>query len=290
MSQINVETKFNAAISLIGSDNSTAKEVLHVTDADTQHEELINLICNAANGFCNDHTRRQLRSAAHSEQHNGGRQFIWVDNFPIIAISRLATGRLDVMRINNSTDPATATVSVSSTALTLVLNGVSTSLLFTTYPTLSTLEAAVNGLGSNWSAEIINVSEYGGIASTELVPIFGRSCWGTQFAYVSTPNQYLDEFEVHPELGEIYRRAHFPVGYRNIFVDYTAGYDPAAIPPNLKDACLQMVLWLYKAYEEKRFGITSRTLGDGSITIETSDVPKSVIDILNGYKKRKTIV
>lgn len=285
MSSVNVESKFDATISLIGSDNSAAKDILHVKDADAQFETLINQICNAANGFCAVYTRRTLVSASHSEQHDGGRNRIYVDNFPITAISRLATGKLDIMRVQNSTDPATATMSIGTTGMTLVLNGSASTLAFATYTTMTTLEAAINALGNNWSAEIINTSEYGGIATTELIPAFGLQCQGTGYAYASTPDQYLDSYEVRPDIGEIYRSAPFPYGYRNIFVDYTAGF--TAIPKDLRDAAMQMVLWLYKAYEEKRFGITSRTLGDGSITIETTDVPKSVIDILNSYKKRK---
>jgi len=83
----------------------------------------------------------------------------------------------------------------------------------------------------------------------------------------------------------IYDGGYFLAGIKNIKVVYNAGY-ATTIPYDLQQACLEVIAYFFKNSEESRFGITSRTVGDGSITVETMQIPKSALQILDTYKKR----
>lgn len=75
----------------------------------------------------------------------------------------------------------------------------------------------------------------------------------------------------------------FTPGYHNIKVVYTAGY--ATVPYDLQEACFGIVALYFYQTQEKRFGITSRSVGDGSTTFD-KDVPRWITSILDGYKKK----
>jgi len=82
----------------------------------------------------------------------------------------------------------------------------------------------------------------------------------------------------------VYDGGVFMRGIRNIKITYNAGY--STIPWDLREACLELVGFYWMNTEEKRFGILSINLGDGSVRIDTTQVPKSVMQILEYYKRK----
>ena len=82
----------------------------------------------------------------------------------------------------------------------------------------------------------------------------------------------------------IYDNNIFTLGIRNIEVQYIAGY--VVIPYDLQQACLEIIAYFYLNTEEKRFGVESRNIGDGSVTIDTFNIPKSASDTLVRYKRK----
>ena len=82
----------------------------------------------------------------------------------------------------------------------------------------------------------------------------------------------------------IYDGGTFTSGVRNIKIVYTAGY--TTIPYDLQQACLEIIAYFFKNSDENRFGVTSRTVGDGSLTVETTNIPKSAMKILENYRKK----
>jgi len=82
----------------------------------------------------------------------------------------------------------------------------------------------------------------------------------------------------------VYDGGVFQVGIKNIKAQYTAGY--VTIPEDLEQACLEIIAYYFKNSEENRFGVTTRTMGGGSMTIETTDIPKSALRILDRYKRK----
>ena len=82
----------------------------------------------------------------------------------------------------------------------------------------------------------------------------------------------------------IYDNNIFTLGIRNIEVQYTAGY--VVIPYDIQQACLEIIAFFYLNTEEKRFMVNSRSICDGSVNIETIDLPKNTLRIIDKYKKK----
>ena len=82
----------------------------------------------------------------------------------------------------------------------------------------------------------------------------------------------------------VYDGGAFNTGIKNIKVQYTAGY--TTIPYDLQQACLEIIAYYFKNTEENRFGVTSRTIGGGSVTIETNKIPDSAMAILGRYSRK----
>jgi len=76
----------------------------------------------------------------------------------------------------------------------------------------------------------------------------------------------------------------FGDGLKNVKITYTAGY--SSVPYDLQQACLGMVGLYFHHTDEKMLAVQSRSVGDGSVTVNTDKVPKWVEDILNGYKRK----
>jgi len=82
----------------------------------------------------------------------------------------------------------------------------------------------------------------------------------------------------------IYDGGTFTKGIKNLKVEYTAGY--STIPYDLHQACVEIVMFYWTCFEKGLFGITSRTIGDGSLTVETANYPKSALQVLNTYRRK----
>lgn len=82
----------------------------------------------------------------------------------------------------------------------------------------------------------------------------------------------------------VYDGGIFNRGIKNLKVVYVAGY--TTVPYDLQEACLEIIAYWYKNHKEGRFGLTSRNIGDGSINIETTEIPKSAYTVLQRYKKK----
>lgn len=70
-------------------------------------------------------------------------------------------------------------------------------------------------------------------------------------------------------------------GRRNVKVVYKAGY--ADVPPELAQACTELVAFRYK--ERERIGHQSKSLGGETVAFTVKDFPPDVQTILNNYRK-----
>lgn len=80
----------------------------------------------------------------------------------------------------------------------------------------------------------------------------------------------------------VYYQGQFLPGVRNLKVEYTGGL--LTIPADLQMACMELTAFTWVQYHERRFGITSRSMGDGSATFYGQDIPKRILQILERYK------
>ncbi|HDY88892.1 MAG TPA: hypothetical protein ENH82_12370 [bacterium] len=236
-----------------------------------------------------NYCHKDLESTSYSEKYNGsGSRELSVDNYPITAVSRLAIGTRTAINIRNTGSNTTASVSVSSTALTLTRDGsADATLLFATYTTMTLLIAEVNDTGDGWVAEVVN-SDYNSFQSSDLVIKMGLNVNDSVWGYLGIPSVAESDFEVYDEEGIIVNSVGFPRGRRNIHIDYTAGY--STTPDDLKLAVGITLKYYYQQREEETFGSKSFKTGDSAAQFEDlKHIPSEARDILDGGYRRLLI-
>jgi uncharacterized phiE125 gp8 family phage protein len=72
----------------------------------------------------------------------------------------------------------------------------------------------------------------------------------------------------------------FTRGLQNVVVGYTAGF--AATPPEIEQACIELVCLRYK--ERDRIGHVSKSLGGETVTFTQKDLPADVATLLAQYR------
>lgn len=203
---------------------------------------------------------------------------IQLANYPVLAISRIATSPQPVLIIRNTSavnQRATVATTTTGLSLTRLAAGVSSTatVAFASYLTLDLLAAAVIAVGSGWTASV--ASGYGSFPSADLLPLQGAA------TAVSTSGGaclelYTEDspawsvssgvgWRLDADVG--YLVGSWPQGRLNIRVDYRAGYD--TIPQDVQEACVQYVQDLYQAglinsnVKSASIGPFSYTLADG---------------------------
>jgi len=232
---------------------------------------------------------RDFTLGSYTEYHSGGiyvRQPLRLRQFPVVEITRVASGPRPALLVQNvdANTNQRATVETTSTGLRLVrvASAVATTadLLFTNYPTLASLAAAVNAMANGWSATVR--ANFANWPSADLKPLQGAlsALNGSRDLEIYTESisslsgvPFADEFNfdspgsgwrLDDETGELY--AHFPRGQLNIRIDYRAGF--ATIPQPVQEATVQLVQDLYQA------GLVNNTLKKatlGASTVELKD-------------------
>jgi hypothetical protein len=255
-----------------------------IADSNTDFEGVLD----AALAFVESYTRRVFDSASYIEHHNGnGLPKLFLNNYPITAIQRVAIGRQAAIRVCNTNTSSTAAVNVNALGVVLTYNGIADSTCtFANYATLTLLVAAINALSaSGWSAELADAT-YGAYLSTELSPAYGKSCIKSQYVDLEIPFDGEYSFAVDPDAGILEICDGWPWGYRNVRVDYTAGYAEADMPDDLKFACKVLVKDWWEKRAESTFNITGYAVGGMSKQIE-GYVPKEALHILDSYRRMR---
>ena len=262
-------------------------DVIKFLDANENEEsKLITSIQESVEKWISSYCHRVFETTTYSKYYNGnGAEYLLLDYYPITALTRVAIGRRSAIRIKNTSDYTSATISVNSTGLVFTKDDTSdATVTFASNTTMSAVVTAINALGSGWSA-VIESSDYTSFKSSELVEMFGRSAIDDNWVYLDMPNQAIDDFEVYPDSGEIYRANGWMSGHRNIFVKHTAGYTADTMPEDLKLAVKILCKYTYQKRNEETFGVGEYWVGDARIVLENGALPKEAIDILSKYKR-----
>lgn len=249
----------------------------------TTADKNIELIRDATEAWVqNVYCRKNLVATSYKEQYDGtGGNYLSLDNYPITAVNRLSIDTDDAISILNTNTGAVASVSVSSSAVSLYKDGTTTSLSFTTYSTLTTLVAAINAT-SGWSASLMS-SNFGSYPSTVLMTKFGLSSINNNTVYLPMPSEDSeDDFDVDVATGIIYSPFGFPAGRRNIFVDYSAGY--STIPDDAQMGTLILIKNLYQRRSEESFGLSSYSVSGISQSFKDG-VPQEAERMLSKYRR-----
>jgi len=259
------------AIFFLGLEESASEDFNLVAIRDSVEAWVQNIYC-----------RRTFTVTTYKEKYNGtGGKYLTLDNYPIVSLSRLSIGTDDVISIKNTNTGAHAAVSVNPTSVVLVKDGTTNTLSLTTYSTMTTLVDAINLL-SGWTAALLS-SSFASYPSSILLEKYGLQCINNNLVYLSQPDEGEDDFEVNPTTGIIYSPFGFPVGVRNIYVDYSAGL--STIPEDLKLAIKLIIKEIYQRRSEESFGVSSFSTGGISVSF-AEEIPIQAKTILDGkYRK-----
>lgn len=246
------------------------------------YDSLITWLIPAVESVWDEMTNKNWASATHTETFSGtGDREIFLGNSYLTDIVYVSVGETSVIKIQNTSDNAVASVSVTSTGLSLTLNGTSdTSLLFATYTTVATLAAAITALGGGWSGEAY--TSQGGWASSNLLQMMGRSC-AKSWVDLSIPYEYLEDTIAFANTGKIVS-AGFVSGTNNIRVKYVAGYTATTCPDWLKQTLIRQVGHWYMQATEKRWHVSSMQMADGGTISYNKDGKTDEINLLADFK------
>lgn len=229
-------------------------------DKATIIDRLVDVATAKIERFCN----RQFVSRSYTSWLDGsGDIYQFIPNYPIITLSRVCTQTRGAMSVTNDaaeTALAYATVSASTTGLSLSYGGSASSLLYADYATLTLLVAAVDALGNSWDAAVLN--DYGALPSSEIRPFGPRGCQGND-VQLDIPDEPVEDVEYDEQSGRVWTSGGFAAGRANIFIAYNGGY--ATIPDDIEQAAIELVGKLYHAATKDRT-IQSESLGDYSWT------------------------
>lgn len=217
---------------------------------------------------------RDIALTTYTEYQNGGiyplSNPLILRQYPVTEITRIgrATQALLVTNGDNATNQR-ATVETTTTGLQLVRVAsavtTTTSLLYATYSTLTSLATQIAATSGGWSATIQNssngtsfslwpssdlkqlqgaVSVFNGGAYLEIYedisPTMSPGTWSSddEFAFSSG---YA--WRLQAETGMVYGK--FPRGNQILRIDYQAGY--ATVPQAIQEACVQYAAFLYQS-------------------------------------------
>lgn len=226
---------------------------------DTADNGTMQDIVNAASDTIERYCNRVFAATAYDELIDGtGDCNIFVNNFPIIQIDRIAWNTANVIQVRN-TDTGVSRASFRMTAdsstppkpgtlvLVSVKNGTTTTrtINLTTTATMADLATAINAYSADgWAASALGVYSTWSVA--DLYPLQGaRECRWYGAAYLELHAWSLPQFDFRPESGEIVSPFGFGRGYRNIRVLYTGGF--ATIPEPIQQACAALACAVFNS-------------------------------------------
>lgn len=222
---------------------TTARAKVNIPSATSADDATIETLITAASRAIQRYCRRDFAATAYDELYHGSATpRLLLRQYPIIAVQAVRCRPATVLTVTN-TDTALnqqARVAVTATglALTRVASGVSTTnaVTFAGNATLTALAAAVVGVGSGWTAQVLG--DYGSWPAADLrAPQGARSARGRP-AGLQLHTAELTDFRIDERRGWLLRAA-WPGGVHNFRVQYTAGY--ATVPEDVQEACAELV-------------------------------------------------
>lgn len=208
-------------------------------------------------------TNRTWGETTHAERYNGLGSILSLKNYPVTSVDYIKCGQEEAIKIGNTGKHSTATVAVTSAGITLTLDGSSSTLTFADYGTMTLLVAAVNALGSGWSATV--QGSYGDWKTTELITRYSSDCLDSDWIYLYVPKTYLQKYTLDIDSGKL--TGSFPEGEQNIYIKYTAGYTAATVPDWLKQMLIRQASHWYRQAKDQKWDMSSKSEPAGGGTV-----------------------
>jgi len=258
-----------------------AKTYLGVTGTDD--DAILGDMVDAATETIENHCEHKFNSANYTQWLDGsGESRLWLPEWPITAVGMLSLSSVDAMTVESGDTSAThATVAVTGTAVVLLLsdgdNAATTTLTFANYTTLDLMATQIEATAGSWSAS--SVSPYGSYRSSKLRELPAQFAHDN-IAYLKMPGDPESGFRFQEDEGYIVQSSGvFRRGTRNVYVEWTAGYD--TVPQTVQQVAKEVVAWMYHYSQREDTTLKSMTIDavswtaaaqqDGRQNILTSD-------------------
>ncbi|MFW9872371.1 MAG: hypothetical protein ACFFG0_04655 [Candidatus Thorarchaeota archaeon] len=246
-----------------------------ISTSDTTYDTVLTNIINGTTAIIETACNRRFASTSYTnEKYDGdGTNLLFLKNYPVTVLTRLAIGTDNPIKIKNTYEYTTASVSVTSSSIILTRDGATDgTLTFASYATMTTMVAAVNAVGSNWEAQLTS-GKWASYKSSELLIRMGASAIYNNWVDLQIPAEAEDDFEVYEDKGCIYSPLGFPKGRRNIFVSYTAG--DSTIPYDIRELAL-LVGREFWNLSQNEGGKKGESIGNYSYSID--QLPQNIQD------------
>ncbi len=235
-----------------------AKEYLRAGDDD---DALIANIIDRASVEIETICNRYFNTANYANWFDGpGDRHLYLDHWPVTAVARVTSGKLNVLGIwCSSTTMTHASARVTSANLILVhtdsTGTTTTTLSFSTYTTIALLLAQINATGSGWAGLDLSYGTYLTAGLTQTPALY---CLNS-YAYLPHPYQALNDYLWDEDSGRLRYAGGFIRGVQNIYVEYTGGY--STVPYDVEQASLMLIASIYFGTRRDP-GLQSEKLGD----------------------------
>ena len=247
---------------------------------------------------------RQIKLRNYSEWYGGNDvRSVRVKQYPINNVVGVYTGLAAGMTITSTvSSDVRLTVSINTDPLGTVANGVlapcavltrtttagtttTDTLLFSTYPTTTSLVAAINAI-TGFSATVTTA-----MRCAQLHPRAGGDV--KQSAVVLTGVDVSSEFVYDSYLGIVTIRqdafpmashnARYPSALQSTLIEYSAGY--TTVPDDIHQACLVIAGTMYLSRKSDT-SLQSESLGDYSYSMASADSSRAMMeDMLGSWKE-----
>ena len=252
-----------------------------------QIESMIDAVTNALEMECDRHF---LARDYHVWRSGNGTRELSIPDWPLNSFSRISIDMVDAISVQCSDATATeayvelsiaTTVGIpqsSQAAENLILtiadgtNAGSVSIALAGFTTMNLLVAQINATAGSWSATTPSI--YGSYQTSKLRPCGRRECY-TSIATLQMPDLAEADYTTDYDRGIVQiHGSGFMSGFRNIYLEYNAGY--VTTPPALKHLCHELIRRLW--YDSRRDpGLKSETLGDYSWTAATNRLIEATV-------------
>ncbi|NOR27599.1 MAG: hypothetical protein GQ540_03610 [Lutibacter sp.] len=257
-----------------------------IGDIDDSEYEFVSPTHDSVESFVSNYCNRTFESTSYTRKKycGNGRSILILDDYPLTAVDRVSIGNIGAVKVKNTNTTSSASVSVVSTGLRLVKDGVAdTSVTFVANTTMTAIINAINAI-SGWSAELLN-SSYGSYRSADLIESVGLSAINNNWVDLKMPDDAEDNFSADLSTAVLKKNSGWPSGFNNIYIDYTAGYTSTTMPEDLKLAIKIFTKYIYNKKEEETIGVAEYRAENLWGTFEKDPMGKEVRMILSKYKR-----
>jgi hypothetical protein len=247
---------------------------------------IIERMIDMASDVIENYLNRKIKTATYTnERYDGGKDMVFLEQYPVTAVTQVCNGYEDPIRIKNTSGKFNAYAIVSATGVALNVDGTPVAeKTFASYATMALLAAALNA-ESGWEASC-PTSAYNDWPSSLLFVQPNVFCLD-MYGYLQCPSDPLEDYTFDLRDGIVYLPGGFAGGYKDVFVTYVAGY--STVPDDIIYGVCKFVGWMDDGREEDE-SMKGEKLGDYNYTRADLEEALSVSEIKALRKHRRPLI